>query len=367
MPTRRDFIYRLAASGVLASQTLSLTTPMARGKVLPRSDSAQGIKVDMLCYESNLTSQMIDNVIRAGLTAVVFDLALWPREYAGAVRELALWAERFGQWGDKVLSVRQASDFKRAEQEHKLGIVLACQDATILGAASSFEAPLHMFHALGLRVLQLTHNQRTQWGDSFMEKKDGGLSRAGEQLVSAMNRLGMIIDLSHCSPQTLFDAVQVSKQPCAVTHAGCKALAPTARNKSDDEIKALGRAGGLFGVYNMTTWLTTDPTASLKTVIEHIDHAVQLIGPSQVGFGSDGALDQLNAVGEATRMGNVQKANNGGPSAEWPVRHIRVPELNAPGRLTALAEGLSRRGYSDTDIDGIIGGNFVRLFQRVCG
>lgn len=366
MLPRRTFIANLAAAGLLS--TLPRHTSAGTHNILGESAGNIGITVDALCYEANLTPQMIDHAIQSSLNAVVFDIAAWPREYDSAVRELGQWVARFGEKGAKILAVRQVSDFKHAKEQQKLGIVLACQDATILGTSmGDFEASLRLFHTLGLRVLQLTHNGRTHWADSYMEKRDGGLSWAGERLVGAMNQLGVIIDLSHCSRQTLLDTMKASTKPCAVTHAGCRALAPTARNKTDEEIKALGQAWGFFGVYNMTTWLTSGPTASLNTVLDHIDHAVQLIGPLQVGFGSDGALDRLDAQAELARMGNVQKENSGGPSAEWPVRHVRVPELNSPGRLNALADGLARRGYSDAHIDGIKGGNFIRLFERVCG
>ena len=363
--TRRTFISSFAAAGFVA--ILPRRTRAGMNLDIRESGKSIGITVDALCYEPNLTSEMIEHAIQANLNAVVFDIAAWPREYDNAVRELSRWAARFAEPDTNVLAVRRASDFERAKKVNKLGIVLACQDATILGSSlGPFAESLRLFHTLGLRVLQLTHNSRTHWADSFMEKRDGGLSLAGERLVVEMNQLGVIIDLSHCSRQTLLDTVKASTKPCAVTHAGCRALAPTARNKSDEEIKALGQAGGFFGVYNMTTWLTSGPTASLNTVLDHIDHVVQLIGPLHVGFGSDGALDRLDMQAEVERMGNVQKNNSGGPSAEWPVRHVRVPELNAPGRLKALADGLARRGYSDAHIDGIVGGNFVRLLERVC-
>jgi membrane dipeptidase len=368
VPNRRQFLANLASATVAANvlQSVPVNASEIENKIEQRSKNK--IHLDALCYHENLSSQAIENAVGGGLTAAVFDIAAYPREYPNAVRELARWSERFNETGGKVIQVRKAEDFERAAREEKLGVVLACQDASILGSSlGDWKNNLRLFHTLGLRVLQITHNNRTHWGDSFMEKRDGGLSRAGEELISEMNRLGMIVDLSHCSPRTLLDAVQVSKQPCAVTHTGCKSLAPTARNKSDEEIRALGKNGGFFGVFNMTTWLTDKPSASLDTVIEHIDHAAQLIGATQIGFGSDGALDQLDAQAETARMARVQKINPGKPSFEWEVRHSRVPELNAPNRLSALAEALARHGYPNDRIEGIVGGNFVRQFQKVCG
>lgn len=363
MLNRRIFIGTLASSAIAANLTASANVEAVNNAFL---DSK--IRVDALCYGNEITSEVIEHAIGGGLTTAVFDIEIHPREYENALKELASWNARFKDSDSKLVSVLKAADFERVRREKKLGIVLACQDATILGTSlGDWQTNLSLFHALGLRVLQLTHNARTHWADSFMERRDGGVSLAGEQLIGEMNKLGMVIDLSHCSRRTLLDAVQMSKQPCAVTHAGCKSLAATARNKSDEEIRALGKSNGFFAVYNMTTWLTSGSSADLNTVIDHIDHAAQLIGADKIGFGSDGALDRLDAGAEVARMARVQKLNAGGPSFEWAVRHVRVPELNAPHRLLKLAEGLAKRGFTEAQIDGIAGGNFLRLFREVCG
>jgi len=370
--TRRRFITASAMTGAAAV----FAAPRLFAQTSKASQSGRdidalyerSISVDTLSIGDELTPEMVQAVVAAGLTAVVYDIPLYPRDFLGAVRKLTDLNSFFLDTKLPVMRVENAADLAAAKREKKFGVILGCQDASIVGAGSAdYVANFEMFHRLGLRVLQLTHNNRSAFGDDYMEKHDGGLSYAGEGLVKAMNRLGAVVDLSHCSRQTLLDAVAVSKKPCMVTHAGCKALAATARNKSDEEIKALGAAGGVFSVYDMTTWMTDKPTASLDTVLDHIDHAAQLIGADHVGFGSDGAIDKLDAVAETARMAEVQKNNAGGPSFEWPVRHVRVPELNSPARLRALAQGLARRNYKDAEIAGIIGGNFARLFQQVCG
>jgi membrane dipeptidase len=372
MLTRRRFL----AAGALAGAATLLDAPRLFSQSGPASDRADGIDalyarslaIDTLSIGDDLTADVVNAVVAAGLTAVVFDIPLYPRDHEGAVNKLAEWNSFFLSTKLPVMRVENSGDLAAAKREKKFGVILACQDASILGAGSAdYIASFEMFHRLGLRVLQLTHNNRSAFGDDYMEKHDGGLSYAGAELVGAMNRLGAVVDLSHCSRQTLLDTVALSKKPCMVTHAGCKALAATARNKSDEEIKALGAAGGVFSVYDMTTWLTEQPTASLDTVLDHVDHAAKLIGADHVGFGSDGAIDKLDATAETKRMAQVQKDHAGDPSFEWPVRHVRVPELNSPARLHALAQGLARRGYKDADIAGIIGGNFARLFQQVCG
>jgi membrane dipeptidase len=362
MIDRRTFIGSLASAALIANSPKKAFAQTTQSKIY----------VDSLCYDQaqakDLTPERIENIINAGLTTAVLDIGIYPREFAAADKELASWEAKFKEPNTKLLSVLKAEDFEKAKKDKLLGIVLACQDASILGSSlSNWELRLNSFYKYGLRVLQLTHNARTHWGDSFFEKRDGGVSLAGENLIESMNKLGMIVDLSHCSSQTVLDAVQMSKKPCAVTHAGCKALSQTKRNKSDDEIRALGKNGGFFGVFNMTVWLTNAPTSNIDTIINHIDHVAQLIGADKVGFGSDGGIDKLDAANELARMSRVQKGNAGGPSAEWEVKHVRVPELNAANRLNALAEGLSKRKFSDKQIEGICGGNFVNFFKKVCG
>ena len=364
MISRRQFLKTAAAaSGASFAGIPAFPPPSATNDAF---DTA--IAIDLLCMSPEITDTAVESLVASGTTAVVFDIALYPRDYDGAVREFTRLNSFFRDTSWPVLRIKSAADLNRAKQSKKLGLILACQDASILGPAScDFGSNLQMFYQLGLRVLQLTHNDRTPYGDSFMESRDGGLSNAGHDLISSMNSVGVVIDLSHCSRWTLLDAVAASAKPCAVTHAGCKALAATARNKSDEEIKAVASRGGVFGVYDMTTWLTDKPSANLDTVLDHIDHAVQLVGPEHVGFGSDGALDHLDAEAEVKRMAGVQSRHAGGPSFEWPVRHVRVPELNSASRLHALAEALAKRGYTSADIAGIVGGNFARLFKAVCG
>lgn len=358
MTTRRDFIAEVGAAGVAAGLPFRLVGD-------PADDP---LHIDALCYGSDFSADQVDGAIAGGLSVAVFDIAIYPREPVAASAEMDRWAGRVAAPESRIVLVRNGADVARVRMERKLGVVLACQDASILGAPSAdFGTALARFRERGLGMLQLTHNSRTVFADSYMEKRDGGLSRAGGELLAQMNRLGVIVDLSHCSPETLFDAVGASAKPCVVSHGGCRALANTARNKTDAEIRALGKAGGFFGVFNMTCWLTDGPRASIETVIDHIDHALQIIGAPQVGFGSDGALVALDAARETTRMAGVQRNNAGGPSFEWPVRHVRVLELNAPNRLAALGEGLARRGYSAEAIAGVVGGSFLRVLSSVTG
>jgi membrane dipeptidase len=270
--------------------------------------------------------------------------------------------------------VLKADDITEAARDRRFAVVLACQDAAILDSSTISVNRYNLenlarFHELGLRVLQLTHNDRNAVGDSFREKEDAGLSRLGEAVVPEMNRLGMLIDLSHCSRRTTLQAIALSARPCAITHAGCKALHPTARNKTDEEIRAVAEKGGYFGVFNMSLWLTSRRTTSIDDVLDHIDHAVKIAGVEHVGFGSDGPVTQSPTSPEETLAGmrGYYERNKGLPGAETEPFHVNVPELNSPRRLERLATGLAGRGYTADAIDKIVGGNIARVLRDAIG
>jgi len=311
--------------------------------------------------------------IEAGLTALVADLPTFPRNYPSAMKAMADWKAAF-QKEPKFLPVLVGADIQKAKTEKRLGIILASQDAAILDASTASVNDynlenLRRFHADGLRVLQMTHNERNSVGDSFREKSNTGLSRLGEKVVAEMNRLKMMIDVSHCGDRTTEETIELSKAPVAITHAGCRALYATGRNKTDAQIQAVAKRGGYFGVYNMSIWLTEKATANVGTLIDHIDHAVKLAGIDHVGFGSDGPALALNTTPEAMLAGHVSywKRNAGLPGAEHEPKHVIVWELNTPLRLRRLAEGLDKRGYKTGEIEKILGGNFARIFREICG
>lgn len=312
-------------------------------------------------------------MLAAGMTGLVLDLPIYPRTRQAALDALTRWAAAFAAPDTRFQLVRHGADFEAASATRRLAVVLACQDASILDAPSRSVGDvnlvnLRVFHALGLRILQLAHNDRNGVGDSYQEPNDAGLSRLGRDVVAEMNELGMVVDLSHCSGGTLREAVRLSSKPCMVTHSGCRALYPTLRNKADAEIRALAEKGGFFGVYSMTLWLSDEPTASVDQVVRHIDHAVKVAGVEHVGFASDGPpLGVGSMENELAGMQAYARRTLGGPGSERVPTHIRPRELNGPDRVAVLGEALRKKGYSATDVDRILGGNFERVFAESVG
>lgn len=382
MISRRSFLLQSAGAVATVSSLGGLPgaaaePPAAAAKTPPPAPPpsavyARSLVIDTLSPDGPFFDAQ--EAVKAGITAAVADLAIYPRSFPQAVDGLADWSNVFHQPDSGFLKVLKTEDLREAKRLGKLGIILACQDASILDASTGSVNDhnlrnLRFFYDLGLRVLQLTHNDRNAVGDSFREKSDAGLSRLGEKVVVEMSALGMVVDLSHCSDKTTLEAIRLSTKPCAVTHAGCRALYPTLRNKPDEVIRALTEKGGYFGIYNMSVWLTDRDTASVADVVDHIDHVVKLGGIDLPGFGSDGPIlgDSTPQEQKVKGMVSYYKRNQGLPGAEREPKHVTVTALDNPNRLQVLADALGQRGYKDGDIEKILGGNFARVFAAVCG
>jgi membrane dipeptidase len=309
-------------------------------------------------------------VLAAGMDALVLDLTIFPRAPTQAATALEGWNAFEAGADSRVRLVRGKGDLERARAEGRLAVIVACQDANIVGPSVISYSDLNLetfraHHAKGLRILQLTHNERSPAGDGFMEPTDGGLSMLGAALIREMEAAGGLIDLSHCSPRTTLEAIEHARGPIAVTHAGCRALYDTPRNKSDEMIRKLADRGGFFGVFMMSRWLTAADHSSVEDVVDHIDHAVRVGGMDCVGFGSDQPAmgDDRDQATKVANLADYQRRNLGRAGAEPLAGHITCADMDGPDRMKVLEGALGRRGYADADRAKILGGNFARVLE----
>jgi membrane dipeptidase len=318
-------------------------------------------------YSAGIDAVGLDAIRASGMTYAFYDVSITPagRAFDDCIRSVTAWNESVSRNPELLLRADTAADIQKAKQDGKHALVFLFQDAFPLEQDVS---RIRLFHDLGVRILQLTHNSRNLVGDGYIDRGDGGLSDFGVQVVERMNEQRMLVDLSHCADRTTLDAIELSKRPCAFTHAGCRSLLSTPRNKTDAQIRALAEKGGVIGIFNMSCWLTGRDTPGVEDVIRHIDHAVKVAGIDHVGFGSDGPMAGVQRVSEEL-AGHREFFRNGGARMIYTRRplHVRVPELNQARRLLNLADALAGKGYGESEIEKIIGGNFLRLFREVIG
>src|SRR5579884_569203 len=280
-----------------------------------------------------------------------------PNAYDETLRFLSRWDGFIAHHSDWLTRVDSPETLAAVKKSGKLGIVLGLQNS------EHFRTPadVDFFYSIGQRVSQLTYNTRNYIGTGSTERNDSAISDFGVAIIERMNKLGMAVDVSHCGEMTSMDACTISRQPVLFTHANCRALNPHPRCKSDEAIRKMAATGGVMGITGVRMFVTAKEPTSIEDALNHYDHVARLVGPEHVGVGSDIDLYGYDALPEPMR-----KALHAGYKSSYAFREKDdIEGLNHPRRFFDIAEGLIRRGYSDQDISGILGGNFQRVLTKI--
>ncbi|MHC4872968.1 MAG: dipeptidase [Planctomycetota bacterium] len=222
------------------------------------------------------------------------------------------------------------------------------------------------WYNLGVRLMHMTYNRRNVVGDGCSEPADAGLSDFGRELIARLNNLGIIVDVPHAGNQTTVDAAKASGKPVMASHTGAKGVFNHMRCKSDEAIKAIAESGGMLGVYALPRLL--GPNATLNTLLDHVDYIARIAGVEYVGIGTDTCYqgrwpDNVSRY-EKSRFtsrwwGNWKPDNNPLPFSD----EAAVGSL-AWTNWPLFTVGLVMRGYSDSDIEKILSGNFLRILEE---
>jgi membrane dipeptidase len=306
----------------------------------------------------------------------------WPRQdlVHRALDLIDVVNEQVARHSDSLGLARSAGEVLRLHRQHKIAVLMGLEGGHII---IDDLRVLDNFYRLGVRYMTLTHTRDTEWADSSGDTpRHNGLTPFGRQVVERMNRLGMMVDISHVSDKTFYDALAASKAPVIASHSSCRALCDAPRNMTDDMIRALAKNGGVMDINYYSAFLDPGfrtasnkiskqvnaaiaaarkqreregktlsyaeenairvkmqadiPQPSYKVIADHIDHAVKVGGIDHVGLGSD--FDGVDAI----------------PRGMEDASHL--PDL--------VAE-LARRGYSQEDLEKILGGNVLRVMRQV--
>jgi membrane dipeptidase len=283
-----------------------------------------------------------------------------PFSQEAALQGLALATRRVdGQ--DRMVKITRAAHIERARAASQRGLIFNFQNTTAFGLDLDL---LDLFYDLGVRVIQLTYNARNYVGDGCTERDDGGLSHFGLQVIRRMNERGIMIDLSHCGLRTTLEAIRASARPVAITHSFSRELSPHDRGKTDEILRALAERDGYFGVLIVPFFITPDPQARLEHFLAHVDRAVQIMGAHRVGVGTDwGAVfpKPLEALLDAEMIKFGFRPEH---RTSW---GARVEGFQSWRDWPNITRALVWRGYTDAEITGLLGANFLRVFRDVVG
>jgi membrane dipeptidase len=378
MISRRQLIGGIAAAGIINRGSFAAGAAGAVSTVYPRARYDRAIVIDALGGlgefnpdapdDAPLSARALADARDCGVTLINFtinEVGNGPNKFMAAVKNIAQLEHELLLHPDALVKILRGQDIRAAKASKRLGIAYGCQDTTMLEGDLK---NLSVFKDLGVRIVQPTYNIRNLMGDGCIEKADGGLSKMGYDFIVEMNRLKLLLDLSHAGPRTIAEGIAASKAPMAITHTGCRALVDLPRNTGDSELRALADRGGVVGIYFMP-FLRESGQPHAEDLIRHIEHAANICGEDHVGLGTDGSISgvPLTDAYRAYFRKDVEarkKAGYGAPGENADVLTI-VPEYNDPLRFDRLANDLASRGWSNSRIDKLLGANFARLFTEV--
>ena len=374
---RRDFslgILKLSAAALAAPRLFAQPFVLA-AEHLTASDTSSiaalyknAIVIDSLCSPLDLTPpikpEVLASVWKSGITAV--NCTVSQSNFEDTVDNISGFETLVDQYPDAFLIVRRQPDIARAKHENKVGIMYGFQYTSFL---EQDPERIDTFRRLGVRIMQLTYNNRSIFGDGCLEPGNAGLSKAGIAAIKKMNDTGVAVDLSHSGYRTTSEGIAESKKPVLISHAGCAAVHPHPRNKPDEILKSLADHGGYFGVYLMPYVVASPTVPTREHVLDHIVHAINVCGADHVGIGSDGSIQKTVLTAEQKTSFDEDEARRKklGIAAPEEDRYPYVPDLNGPDHMEVIATELAKRGQPAAVIEKVLGANFQRVIGDIWG
>lgn len=359
--SRRDFLNTLLPAGLVAMGSAPASWAGGRGQA---GNSAPFAFDAMGELRLEYGDDLLTAIRASGLSAITVTLGD-PRKYeqdayqdaVAALDEYDAHIEENPHW---FIKATRADDALQAHEDGRIAIFYLFQNTTQFGRDLD---RVNWFYDRGLRSAQMTYNDQNWAGSGCWEPNDGGLSMFGHMLVERMNDVGMLVDVSHAGMATMADTVAASADPIINSHATCRALNPHVRSTTDENLRAVSDAGGVTGMCQLRPFLTAYRHGALDAYFAHIAHAVNICGVEHVAIGSDRDHRVIEMSEEylASLRREMGAAFN---EADWP---LFIDELNGPGRMLVIREGLAERGFAQGDIDRIMGGNLLRLYRDVIG
>lgn len=295
----------------------------------------------------------LPDVIAGGLDAILATTGAI-EDFRTTMEMVANWLEIEREGARNIRIARSVTDIRAAKAAGEVAIVLHFQGSDAIEDELDF---INVFHACGLRAMQLTYNSRNRVGDGCFEKTDAGLSKFGCKVIRRMENLSMVVDLAHAGARTALEATEVATRPVVISHANARALFDSPRNVGDDLIRAVAASGGVIGVCAAPFFLARNEPATLDMLIDHAAYIADLVGPQHVGLGFDFAEEDAE---DYIYFG-------------YDERYIPMPPWIFPSRIASHAEAgnveitLRDRGFGEAEIRGVLGENFLRVFQDIWG
>ncbi len=318
-------------------------------------------KIDNLQY-CNWSREVFKINREAKLDAVHVTI-VYHEDFEEFLKRVKEWELHFKENSDLIFHGKNYKDIERAKKENKTAIFFGFQNC------SPIEDDINLvekIHSIGCKFMQLTYNNQSLLATGCYEKNDSGVTNFGKEVIKEMNRVGVVIDMSHSAEKSTFDAIELSQKPIAITHANPSFWHKVIRNKSDDLLKTLADSGGILGLSLYPHHLKDGTNCSLISFCEMVAKTADLMGVNNIGIGSDLCLKQPDVVVEWMRNGTWTKSKNYGEGSKTKPGFPDQPEWFQDARgFFNLEKGLKKIGFNQTETEGILGNNWFNFYKNV--
>ena len=310
-------------------------------------------------------SEKIFKQMRKGNVDAVHVTITYHENFRETVLQIEKWNRFFEQFPDLIFQGRTAADIKVAKDTKRTAIFFGSQNPSCIEDDIGL---VEILHTLGLRFMQLTYNNQSLLAAGCYEADDPGLTRMGREVVSEMNRVGLVVDMSHSAERSTLDAIEYSSRPIAITHANPSFWHSALRNKSNGVLKALGESKGMLGFSIYPHHLKNGSNCSVQSFCDMVAKTIDLMGEDNVGIGTDLCQDQPDSVVEWMRVGRWTKSIDYGEGSADKPGFPEMPNWFA-GNLdfSNISRGLKNTGMDASMISKVMGVNWYNFFSNSFG
>ena len=316
--------------------------------------------IDNLQY-ANISPAIFEQMRQGGVDAVHVTIA-YHENFRETVLNIEKWNRWFEQFPDLIFQGEWASDVVRARETGRTAIFFGFQNPSPIEDDIGL---VEVLHKLGARFMQLSYNNQSLLATGCYEAEDPGITRMGKQVIREMNRVGMVIDMSHSADRSTIDAADLSERPIAITHANPYEWSPALRNKKDDVIRAVTENGGMLGFSIYPHHLKGKSDCTIESFCEMIARTADKFGAQHLGIGTDLCQDHPDSVVEWMRVGRWSKDIDYGEGSASNAGFPPMPAWFKDNRdFDNIENGLRSVGMSETEVAGIMGDNWHRFYAE---
>lgn len=318
------------------------------------------IIIDGLQY-NNWSEDIFRQMNEGGVSAVHVTIC-YHEDFQEMVENVIAWNRLFEEYSDLIFQGRSSDDVLKGADEGRTAIIFGFQNCSPIEDNIGL---VEICHQLGVRFMQLSYNNQSLLATGCYEEDDPGITRMGRQVISEMNRVGLVVDMSHSAARSTLEAIEISSRPIAITHANPLFWCDALRNKSDDVLKALAESGGILGFSMYPHHLKNKSACLLEEFCEMIARTAEMIGVERIGMGSDLCQNQPDRVVEWMRNGTWSTDRDFGEGSANSAGFPEQPEWFRDNRdFINIFSCLRRKGFSENEVKRIAGLNWLEFFEN---